>query len=86
MTIDPAGANDSQGVARQPPRPPTSEEWEARWQGYWPRAGTLDYELGESEWDDSSEDQERNFLAQARSPDGERERLGGCPRIRLFLP
>jgi hypothetical protein len=23
----------------------TAEEWEQRWQGYWSRAGTLDYEL-----------------------------------------
>jgi len=75
MTIDPADASDDRGATRQSPRPPTSDEWEARWQSYWSRAGTLDYELGESEWDDSAELQERDFLAQARTPDGERERL-----------
>lgn len=75
MTTDPADANDEREATRLLPRPPTSEEWEARWQNYWLRAGTLDYELGENEWDDSPERQERDFLAQARTPGGERERL-----------
>ena len=75
MTINPAAANDDDGSTSRPPRPPTSEEWEARWQSYWSRAGTLDYELGETDWDDSADIQEREFLAQARTPEGERERL-----------
>ena len=80
MTIDPAGANDDREAIRQPPRPPTSEEWEARWQGYWSRAGTLDYELGESEWDDSAELQERDFLAQARTPEASASGCDGSTR------
>ncbi len=75
MTINPAATNDEDGSTSRPPGPPTSEEWEARWQNYWSRAGTLDYELGETEWDDSAEFQERDFLAQARTPDGDCERL-----------
>jgi len=75
MTIDPGGANDDREAIRQPPGPPSSEEWESRWQSYWSRAGTLDYELGQTEWDDCADIEEREFLAQARTPDGERERL-----------
>ncbi|MGD0041295.1 MAG: TIGR00730 family Rossman fold protein [Isosphaeraceae bacterium] len=75
MTTNPAGANDDREAIRQPPGPPSSEEWESRWQSYWSRAGTLDYELGQAEWDDCADIEEREFLAQARTPDGERERL-----------
>ena len=45
MAIDPDGANEGERATPQASRPPTSEEWEARWQSYWSRAGTLDYEL-----------------------------------------
>jgi uncharacterized protein (TIGR00730 family) len=53
----------------------TAEEWEQRWQGYWSRAGTLDYELSPIEGQDPGNVQERTFLTQSRTPDGERERL-----------
>jgi uncharacterized protein (TIGR00730 family) len=75
MATGPTGPLDSPGATRQPPRAPTAEEWEQRWQGYWSRAGALDYELGEIEGQDSGDVQERKFLSQARTPDGERERL-----------
>src|SRR4051794_2434714 len=40
----------------------TAEEWEQRWQGYWSRAGTLDYELSPIEGQDPGNVQERTFL------------------------
>jgi uncharacterized protein (TIGR00730 family) len=75
MTIDRAGAGDDHGTTSQPPRPLTAEEWEARWQGYWSRAGTLDYELTGTGGEEPPDVQEREFLAQARTPEVERERL-----------
>ncbi|HYR02822.1 MAG TPA: LOG family protein, partial [Syntrophobacteria bacterium] len=65
--------SDGPGATR---RPPTAGEWERRWQDYWSRADALDYELGEIEGQDPGEVQERRFLSQVRTPDGERERLG----------
>lgn len=76
MTTGPADSQDLPGANRQRPPAPTAEEWERRWQGYWSRAGALDYELSEGDGDDPGEVQEHRFLSQARTPDGERERLG----------
>jgi hypothetical protein len=75
MSTRPDEQHDSPGAPRPLPRPPTAEEWERRWQGYWARAGALDYELGAAGGADAGEAQERGFLTQARTPDGERERL-----------
>jgi uncharacterized protein (TIGR00730 family) len=78
MSTGPTDPHDRPGEPRQRPHPPTAEDWERRWQGYWSRAGALDYELAEVEveGDDPGAAQERRFLSQARTPEGERERLG----------
>lgn len=45
----------------------TADEWERAWQEHWSKVGTPGYELPPGE--------EREFLANARTPTGERERL-----------
>jgi uncharacterized protein (TIGR00730 family) len=58
--------------ARPVAAPRTPDEWERGWQRTWKKLGFVPYELPA---DDSPSGQERDFLAHARTPDGERERL-----------
>ena len=54
-----------------PPRTP--DEWELGWQRTWQKLGFIPYELPP---DDSPEGQERDFLTNVRSVEGEYARLG----------
>ncbi len=49
----------------------TAEEWERRWQQHWKDNGKIAYELHSPETDQG----ERGFLMETRTPQGERERL-----------
>lgn len=53
---------------------PTLDMWEKGWQSYWKKAGFLPYELPSDTGDASSS--EREFLMSARTPEGEKARLG----------
>ncbi len=43
MNSDPPGSDGTPNAPQPPRHPPTVEEWERRWQGYWSHAGALDY-------------------------------------------
>src|SRR5436190_502777 len=48
------------------------DDWERGWQQQWEKAGFMPYELPH---DDSPSGEEREFLTQTRTAEGERERL-----------
>ncbi|QDV34746.1 LOG family protein [Tautonia plasticadhaerens] len=75
MSTRPDGPHDPGKTTRPLPGPPTAEQWERRWQGYWARAGALDYELDAAADEDAGATQERSFLTQSRTPAREQERL-----------
>lgn len=51
----------------------TAEEWERRWQQHWNESGRIAYEV---RYQGAGTDRsEREFLMEARTPEGERERL-----------
>ena len=58
-------------ISKSPPRPARNvAKWEREWQAHWSKAGTNAYELP-----GSAPDQERDFLAETRTPEKEIARL-----------